>query len=157
MTVVAISNRRRQAFCKRLGVLLEQIGACPSHFLPGFGRNLSDARRSARLQSVQYGLVCSAVLSVARRAASSMPCVDFSSWRGFAIFVLQLISVVMTAPAPSGNAITVGPFPACRSFPRPSMLLGERPLHVRFVQTGSSTCRKFGLATREAQRMCAAG
>jgi hypothetical protein len=25
--------------------LLEQIGTCPSHFLPGVSRNLSDARR----------------------------------------------------------------------------------------------------------------
>jgi len=45
MTVVAISRPTRQAFCNVSAFCWSRLAPARATFLPGFGRNLSDARR----------------------------------------------------------------------------------------------------------------
>src|SRR5215471_12608711 len=59
-------------------------------------------------------LVCSVLRSLARWIVSSTIGVDFSSWRGLAIFVAPSMSVVgdrtCVAPILAGNVVASGPF-----------------------------------------------
>ena len=136
---------------ERLGVLLEQTGTCPSHFLSGRGRSLPDTRRLlGRSLTETAGLFGSPL-------AGATGCVFHALCRLFLLaWVCHLCFSadcrLMTCPSsfPS-NAIWVGPFPIMPVFSVVLAAVRNDGDMARLCRRLASHLPQFGAATAVAR------